>query len=108
LSSKKQPYLLLSTVASRTEAQKIADALVQKRLCACVNIVPSVSSVFSWKNKVDRAKELLLVIKTNQGRLKEIERTIRKHHSYTVPEIIGWPIAWGHKPYLGWIKDSLK
>ena len=101
------PYLLLSTVASASEAEKIADTLVRKKLCACVNMVPNVRSVFIWKGKIDHAKELLLVIKTERGKLKEVERAIRKHHSYEVPEIIGWPISWGHQPYLDWLSNSL-
>ena len=56
---------------------------------------------------MDQARELLLVIKTDLRHLKEVEKTIRQHHTYEVPEIIGWPIAWGHAPYLKWLKDSL-
>jgi len=112
LSSKKSlsrhPYLLLSTASSSREAKTIANVLIRKKLCACVNIVPGLSSVFTWKNKVDQAKEWLLIIKTNQGKIKEVERLIRKYHSYEVPEMIGWPITWGHKPYLDWISDSVK
>ena len=99
--------LLVSIAASAREAKKIARILVQKRLCACVSIIPNVHSVFIWKNKVNQAKESLLMIKTDQGKLKEVERTIRAHHSYEVPEMIGWPIRWGHKPYLDWLSHSL-
>ena len=104
---KTQPYLILSTVASRAEAKKIANALLHKKLAACVNILPNVESLFRWKGKVDRAKELLLVIKT-EARLKvRVERTIRANHSYQVPEVVGWPIAWGHRPYLEWLSQSV-
>ena len=101
------PYFLVSTAASAREAKKIARILVQKRLCACVNIIPNIYSVFTWKNKIDQVKESLLMIKTDQGKLKEVERAICAHHSYEVPEMIGWPIGWGHKPYLDWLSDSL-
>ena len=106
-SSFKQHYLLLSTAASAREAKQIAGVLIRKRLCACVNIIPNIHSVFTWKNKIDQVKESLLIIKTDRRKLKEVERTIRAHHSYEVPEIIGWPISWGHKPYLDWLSKSL-
>lgn len=101
-------YLLLSTVGSHKEAKKVADVLVGSRLAACVNIIPKVRSVFRWQGAVDRANEVLLVIKTNRQNLKRVERTIRKYHSYQVPEMIAWPIAWCHAPYLKWLMGSLR
>ena len=102
-----KPYLLLSTTDSSKNAKKIARLLIQKRLAACVNIIPRVTSFFKWKGTIDGAAEFLLMIKTDSHHLKQIERMIRKHHSYEVPEIIGWPITWGHKPYLNWLSDSI-
>ena len=102
-----KPYLLLSTVPSLKEAKLIADALISKRLAACVNIIPEVHSFFRWKAAVDQTQELLLVIKTDKRFLKRLEKIIRKHHSYDVPEMIGWPIVWGHKPYMNWLRDSI-
>lgn len=102
-----KPYLLLSTVSSKIEAKKIAAILIRQKLAACVNIIPGVDSFFRWRGKIDRVRELLLVIKTDFSHLKRVEQTIRKHHTYEVPEIIGWPITWGHEPYLKWVRDSL-
>ena len=100
-------YLLLSTVGSYKEAKKIAHALVRNRLAACVNIIPEVNSVFRWQGTVDQARESLLVIKTELRSLKQVERAIREHHSYEVPEMVAWPIKWGHQPYLKWLFDSV-
>ncbi len=102
-----KPYLLFSTTASQKEAQKIAQLLVKKRLAACVNIVPNVVSFFRWKGNIDRAKEFLLVIKTDTRRLKQLERTLVQAHSYSVPELIGMPIVRGHKPYLEWLSEAV-
>ena len=103
-----KPYLLLSTVDSRKTATKLARLLVQKGLAACVNLIPNVDSYFRWKGALDQAHELLLIIKTDSHHLKQVEQTIRTYHPYKVPEMIGWPIEWGHKPYLKWLRDSLQ
>ena len=102
-----KPYCLLSTIDSSKTATKIARRLVQKGLAACVNVVPNVNSVFRWKGALDQARELLLIIKTDSRHLKQIEQALRKHHPYQVPEMIGWPIVWGHKAYLQWLSDSV-
>ena len=102
-----RPFVVFSTVSSRREGKAIADKLLLKNLAACVNVVSGVDSFFWWQGSRDRAREHLLVIKTTEKHLKSLERLIVKHHSYDVPEIIGWPIRWGHQPYLKWIRDSL-
>ena len=102
-----QPYLLLSTVPSRPSARKIAQTLLKRKLAACINIVPHVSSFFWWQNKIEGAHELLLVIKTTKRQLKKTEQVIRSLHSYQVPEIIGWPIMYGYPPYLKWVRKSV-
>jgi periplasmic divalent cation tolerance protein len=101
--------VVLVTCASAREAQKIARALVDARLAACVNMlrVP-VESVYRWKGKVESAKELLLVIKTTRSRFPVLERAIKRMHSYDVPEIIALPIAAGSRAYLDSISASVK
>ena len=105
-SSRPKPYLLLSTIDSPKNATKIAKTLVKKGLAACVNVIPQVNSLFRWKGVVDQTHELLLIIKTDRRHLRQVEKTIRKYHPYEIPEIIGWPIVWGHQPYLRWLSDS--
>jgi periplasmic divalent cation tolerance protein len=103
-----RPYLLLTTVPSRQEAKKIAAVLLKARIAACVNIIPSVESFFHWQGSIDRAHEQILMIKTRASHLRKVEKTIRKLHSYQVPEIIGWPVPWGYKPYLNWLARALQ
>ena len=105
--SKPKPYLLFSTAVSRKEAQKIAQVLVHKRLAACVNIIPNIVSVYRWQGKTERAKEYLLVMKTEARKLKRLKQALIQNHSYSVPELIGWPIAWGHEPYLKWLSEAV-
>ena len=102
----KIPFLIFSTTSNRKEAERIAQVLLEKRLAACINVVDSVKSFFWWQGKRQKAREVLLVIKTVRSLVPHVEKTIRMIHSYQVPEIIGWPITAGSKPYLRWIKDS--
>lgn len=100
--------VILVTASSRKEALRIAEGLIQKKLAACVNIIDKLESVFWWQNKVDRAKEVLLIIKSTKKNLPKIVRAIRSCHSYEVPEIIALPIIGGFKRYLDWIHDSIR
>lgn len=95
------------TCGSVKEARTIARALVDAKLAACVNILPSaVESIYRWKGTVESAKEFLLVIKTARKRFAAVESEVRRLHSYEVPEIIALPIASGSREYLSWIADS--
>ncbi len=100
--------VVLVTCANRKEEEKISQALVEKKLAACVNLVPKVSSRYWWKSKVETANEVLLIIKTEKSLVNKLITTVKKLHSYTVPEIIALPILAGNKDYLNWITDSLK
>ncbi len=100
--------VVLVTCGSSKEARKIARALVERRLAACVNILPGkVTSVYRWKGKAESAKDILLVIKTTRGRFATLQRAVRELHSYDVPEIIALAIADGSRDYLEWIADSV-
>lgn len=99
--------MVLVTVSGREEAKKIASALLENRLAACVNIVPGVISHFWWQNKIDQADELLLVIKTRLSAIPALTAAIKDNHSYTVPEIIALPIVDGNEDYLRWIDQEV-
>lgn len=100
---------VLVTTGSVREANRIARAIVSRRLAACVNILKTpVRSIYRWKGKVEAANEFLVVIKTSRRRFPELQDTIRSLHSYDVPEIIALPVAEGSRPYLDWISDSLR
>ncbi len=96
------------TCSSKKEAMLIANKLLNKKLAACVNIIEGLSSFFWWKGTVDKAAESLLIIKTVKNNFGKIEKTVKKLHSYDVPEIIALPIVAGSRSYLKWIDDSIK
>ena len=98
--------IVLVTCGSIAEARKIGRRLVEKKLAACANIVPRVESIYRWKGKVERAREVLVVTKTNANRLSELEREVTRLHSYDVPEFIVLPIIAGSRKYLAWLQQS--
>lgn len=100
--------VVLITVPKKKDARKISAALVQKKLAACVNIVDKVDSLFWWQGKVDRAGELLLIVKSTRGRLSRLIALVKSLHGYEVPEIIALPIVAGNTEYLRWIDESLR
>jgi periplasmic divalent cation tolerance protein len=96
-----------STVAKAADAERIARVLVERRLAACVNVVPGVVSVYRWKGDVCRDEELLLVIKTRAERLPALREALVALHPYEVPELVALPIESGHPPYLDWLDESV-
>ena len=101
--------LIFVTCATRREANRLARSLVQANLAACVNIFANpIHSIYRWKGKIETANEILLLIKSTRVRFRELEREIRRRHSYEVPEIIALPIVSGSKPYLRWIRQSVR
>jgi periplasmic divalent cation tolerance protein len=99
--------LVLTTAGSEAEANKIAEALVTKRLAACVNIVPRIQSVYRWKEKVETSQEFLLLVKTTQAHERRVQDAVRELHSYELPEHIAIAMDAGREDYLKWIDDSV-
>src|SRR5260370_20580785 len=99
--------VVLSTCAAPEEAEKIGRALVEKRLAACVNILPAVRSIYRWKDAIEDDKETLLLIKSSRALFGELRAEIEKLHSYEVPEVIAIPIVDGLEHYLEWMADVL-
>jgi periplasmic divalent cation tolerance protein len=99
--------VVLSTCSSAGEAEKIARDLVERRLAACVNVVPGVRSIYRWKGAVEQAEEWLLIIKTARARFEPLRAQLRALHSYETPEIIALPIVDGIGSYLSWIAESV-
>jgi periplasmic divalent cation tolerance protein len=95
--------IVFITAGSEEEAHKIAESLVNEKKAACVNIVPRVDSVFRWKDKLDSARESLLLVKTKASLFPEIVEMVKRMHSYEVPEIIALPIIGGSEDYLKWL-----
>src|SRR5438309_262903 len=99
--------VLVTTCESAAEADTIASALVEKKLAACVNILPGVTSVYRWKGSVDRASEIMLLIKTGRALLAQVQAEIGRLHSYEVPELIALQIVDGSERYLEWLGEGL-
>ncbi len=100
--------IVLSTTASQEEARKIAHALVERKIAACVNIVPSIESVYRWEGKVETAQECLLIIKTVEGACERLQNTLQELHSYDVPECVVPGVLDGSHAYLKWIGESVR
>ncbi|XP_059693778.1 divalent-cation tolerance protein CutA-like [Haemorhous mexicanus] len=95
------------TCPNLSVATELARALVQQRLAACVNIVPGVTSVYTWQGKLEEDSEVLLMIKTRSSRVPALSDFVRSHHPYEVPEVVALPVAQGNPPYLRWVRDSV-
>lgn len=103
-----EPIVILVTCGSEEEAAKIAHALVEERLAACVNLISPIRSVYRWEGKIWDEKEWLLLIKARKETFKEIETRVKTLHSYSVPEIIALPILEGSSSYLHWIFENTR
>ncbi len=98
-----EKVVIYITTGTDEEAQKVAEELLKQRKAACVSILPGVSSIFWWQDKLDSAQEILLIVKTKASLVDEIVRLVTEIHSYDVPEIIALPIMGGNRDYLEWI-----
>jgi len=103
-----QARIVLTTAGSHDEASKIAHALVERKLAACVNIVPQIESVYRWQGKVETATEWLLIIKTQAEAFARVREAIKELHSYELPECVMLEINGGSEEYLKWIGENVK
>jgi periplasmic divalent cation tolerance protein len=99
--------IVLTTAGSEEEARKIARHLVDRRLAACVNIVPRVTSIYRWKGEIEEVSEWLLIVKTTSTGFNKVQTAIGELHSYELPECISIPIEDGSVLYLQWIGDNV-
>lgn len=100
--------VIYCTVPSKAEGKKIAKALIQDNLVACVNIIDKIESVFSWDGELCEEKEALMMIKTKKALFDKINALIKDLHSYNVPEVIALPIIEADETYLKWIAHETR
>lgn len=100
--------MLFCTSPTKEVAATIADRLVQHKLAACVNIIEGLTSIYRWKGEICRDQECLMLIKSRGYLFNLIEKEIKAHHPYEIPEIISVPLLQGHVPYLRWIDESIQ
>lgn len=99
--------VILCTCPNQETATKLARSVVEKKLAACVNIIPTLTSVYWWNDQVETASECLLMIKSAASHYEALETALRHDHPYEVPEIIALPIQNGLSAYLNWIENSV-
>jgi periplasmic divalent cation tolerance protein len=98
---------VLTTAATREDAQAIANTLVENRLAGCVQVVGPIVSTFRWQGEIERTEEWLCLIKTEKRLYSMLEQSIKTQHTYETPEIIAIPIVAGSQTYLQWLSREL-
>ena len=98
--------IIVTTVDSSSEAEKLSNHLVENKLAACVNIIGPVTSVYNWKNNIENSREYVLWIKTLTNNVSSVSKIIRSLHSYDVPEIISFQFKSHNDDYSKWICDT--
>ncbi len=95
--------IVFITAPNEEEAAGISQAIVGERLAACVNIIPSVRSIYRWQGRIEDEQEVLMIVKTKKSLFERLQGRVKELHSYSVPEIIGLPLVKGSKQYLDWL-----
>jgi periplasmic divalent cation tolerance protein len=103
-----QFIVIFITIDTPANAQKLADTRLAARNAACVNIIPKISSQYWWQGKIEKADELMLIVKTRAILLDELIALVKQNHPYSVPEIIALPIIGGNPDYLSWLDSETK
>jgi periplasmic divalent cation tolerance protein len=99
--------IVFVTTASKQEAERIANHLLNDRLIACANIIGPVTSLFRWQGNVNRADEYLALMKSRKNLFDRLTEAVKAMHSYEVPEILAVPVVEGPRTYLDWLQSSL-
>jgi periplasmic divalent cation tolerance protein len=95
------------TTPNRDMAEAIVDRLVGERLIACGNISTSLASIYWWQGKIERAEEVLIIMKTTEALTSRVAARVRELHSYEVPEVLFFPVTNGNAAYVQWVRDSV-
>ena len=103
----RQPLVVLVTAPSEAAALEIGRTLVDERLAACVSVVPGLTSIYHWKGQREETAEALLLIKTRPERYAALQRRVLELHPYSVPEVLGLPVAEGAPAYVQWVRESI-
>lgn len=98
--------IVLSTAGSEEEGARIAKSLLDRKLCACVNLVPKIRSLYRWEGAVQDDAEVLLIMKTTRENLQPLSDHLAEIHSYDVPEVLAITVDQGSASYLEWLAES--
>ena len=102
-----EAIVVFITTNKPEEANRLAEILIERRLAACVQILPQITSVYHWQGAVARDEEILILVKTTSEQFAALEQAIRENHSYTTPEIVAVPASNVSAPYLNWLKETV-
>ena len=100
--------IVLTTLPADADGSAIAEALVEARVAACVNLLPVMESVYRWQETIERDSERQMVIKTSRPKVGALWERLRELHPYEVPEFVVLPIVDGSEAYLQWIGESTR
>lgn len=98
--------LVITSLPDRDAAVRLAQGLVERRLAACVNVLGACTSVYRWKDSIEQADEVTVLVKTRAARYAELEAAIRELHPYELPEIVAVPVVRGLPDYLEWVAEE--
>ncbi|MBX9568409.1 MAG: divalent-cation tolerance protein CutA [Candidatus Obscuribacterales bacterium] len=104
---KSVPCVVAFVTCANGKSREIARTLVEEKLVACVNIIPTVTSIYFWDNAVQEDSEELMVLKTTADAWHKLQARIKSLHPYDLPEMIYFPIQGGYEPYLNWLRSSI-
>ena len=107
IASETDARIVLTSAASREEAERLANILVEERLAACATLIPGAQSIYRWEGKIESSAETLLLLKTAAGRLAELEARLHALHSYITPEFLVLRVDAGSRAYLDWLAACL-
>ena len=100
---KPEAILVITNFPDRESALRLANKLVEARLAACINVMAECTSVYRWKRKIETAPEVPVFIKTMKTHFPQVEKLVKQHHPYELPELIAVPINIGSAAYLKWV-----
>jgi periplasmic divalent cation tolerance protein len=98
--------VLYATVPDADLAERIATVLLERRLAACVNILPGMTSLYRWQGRIERGREVVMIVKTRRACTEPAVEAIRSEHPFTVPAIVSLDVTGGLPGYLGWIVEE--
>lgn len=99
-------YLAYVTASDETEAEKIGRVLIEERLAACANVMGPITSVYRWQGKVQRDREVVLLLKTAERHVPALTERVTELHSYECPCVVAWPLTGGNPEFLAWIETQ--
>lgn len=99
--------IVLSSCPSKAIAEALAHKVMDAKCAACIHIVPQITAIYRWKNQVEQAEEVQIILKTRKDKLDGLEKLVKEHHPYEIPEWLVLPVEGGSQAYLAWLDSEL-